>query len=62
MAKTLTPAELYEAGADHHHTLTPERAQDMVDIIADVSARQGAAQAPRLAWLKRVADGKPPKT
>jgi len=60
--KTLTPAELYAEGADHHQGLTGGRATDLLDIITAVSAALGEAQPPRLDWLKRLADGARPKT
>ena len=58
----MTPAQLYAEGADHHSGLTPERAQDLADIIEVVSADRGETRPPRLDWLRRVADEKRPKT
>ena len=60
--KKLTLAGLWAEGADHHQGLTPERAQDLIDMIAKVSADRGEAHPPRLDWLQRVAEGATPKT
>lgn len=60
--KALTPTELYAEGADHHLGLSPERAQDLLDIIKAVSRDRGEARPPRLDWLKRVTEDAKPKT
>jgi hypothetical protein len=35
----LTAAELYAAGADHHHALSPERIAELEEIIDSVSKK-----------------------
>jgi hypothetical protein len=34
-----TPAELYAAGADHHHPLSPERIAELEEILGSVSKK-----------------------
>jgi len=59
----LTLAGLWDEGADHHLGLTPERAQDLLDMITKLSEDRGEPIMPgRLDWLQRVADGVEPKT
>lgn len=60
--KKLTLVELWAEGTDHHHGLTPGRAQEIADIISEVSKARGESRPPRLEWLRRRADDTTPET